>query len=386
MALKPQPLVGQAFLEGRLDRYRDFLKQTANAELLDASEDFCFEITSVETPNLLLREVHTKGQASNGYEQGDAFFGLMLSHGPGAFSTGAPLPAAPLPPAPLLRAHCSSPPRLHWHLPNTRAVNHHRDSQVTYLRLEAAGLLRHLALAGLSVAELANLQDRELPEALVQLITQLGPRLEGALAADQPALVEAFLADLCDQFQAMGLAASAKSAAAFHVRDAIGRLVADPSSPPELADLSCALGLTPRAVQASFRSRLGMAPMRWLKLHQLSQLRRLLCSSQHGDLTTDQLMGSCGLMATRSARESYREVFGLTPAEEQRRAQRRLTSGGSPPSSQQTTLQFHFPSTELAINALRQIEEQRPPGQDQPVMISIIAAIPWLSRPPVQNP
>ena len=87
MALKPQPLVGQAFLEGRLDRYRDFLKQTTNAELLDASEDFCFEITSVETPNLVVREVHTRGQASNGYEQGDAFFGLMLSHGPGAFST-----------------------------------------------------------------------------------------------------------------------------------------------------------------------------------------------------------------------------------------------------------------------------------------------------------
>jgi hypothetical protein len=48
-------------------------------------------------------------------------------------------------------------------------------------------------------------------------------------------------------------------------------------------------------------------------------------------------------------------------------------------------MQFHFPSTELAINALRQIEEQRPPGEDQPVMISINAAIPWLSRPPFQN-
>jgi hypothetical protein len=47
MAVKPQPLVGQAFLEGRLDRYRDFLKQTTNAELLDASEDFCFEILAL---------------------------------------------------------------------------------------------------------------------------------------------------------------------------------------------------------------------------------------------------------------------------------------------------------------------------------------------------
>ena len=385
MAFKPQPLVGQAFLEGRLDCYRDFLKQTTNAELLDASEDFCFEITSVETPNLVVREVHTKGQASNGYEQGDAFFGLMLSHGPGAFSTGAPLPPAPLPPAPLSLASCSSPHRLHWHLPNTRAVSHHRDSQVTYLRLEAAGLLRHLALAGLSVAELANLQDRDLPEALVQLITQLGPRLEGAFAADQPALVEAFLADLCDQFRAMG-AAAAKSAAALHVRDAIGLLVADLRSPPALAELSGALGLTPRAVQASFRSRLGMAPMRWLKLHQLSQLRGLLCSSQHGDLTTDRLKRSCGLTATRSTRESYREVYGFTPAEEQRRAQRWVAPVSSPPSSHQTTMQFHFPSTELAIHALRQIEEQRPPGQDQPVMISIRASIPWLSRPPFQDP
>jgi AraC-like DNA-binding protein len=274
---------------------------------------------------------------------------------------------------------------LHWHLPNTRAVNHHRDSQVTYLRLEAAGLLRHLALAGLSVAELANLQDRELPEALVQLITQLGPRLEGALAADQPALVEAFLADLCSQFQAMGTAA-AKSAAALHVRDAIGLLVADLRSPPALADLSDALGLTPRAVQANFRSRLGIAPMRWLKLHQLSQLRRLLCSSQHGDLTTEQLERSCGLMATRSARESYREVYGLTPAEEQRRAQRWVAPVSSPPSSHQTTMQFHFPSTELAIDALRKIEDQRPPGQGQSVIVSINATIPWLSPRPFQEP
>jgi AraC-like DNA-binding protein len=381
MAVKPQPLVGQAFLEGRLDRYRDFLKQTTNAELLDASEDFCFEITSVETPNLVVREVNTRGQASNQYEQGDAFFGLMLSHGPGAFSTGAPLP-----PVPLSLCSRSSPPALHWHLPNIRAVSNHRDARVTYLRIEAAGLLRHLALAGLSVAELANLQDRELPEALVQLITQLGPRLEGALAADQPALVEAFLADLCDQFQAMGAAAAAKSASAFHVRDAIGLLVADPSSPPELADLSCALGLTPRAVQANFRSRLGIAPMRWLKLHQLSQLRRLLCSSQHGDLALKQQESACGLMATRSARESYREVYGLTPAEDQHRVQRWLTSRSSPPSSQQTTMQFLFPSTELAIAALRQIENQRPPGQDQTVMISINAAISWLSRPPFQKP
>lgn len=381
MAVKPQPLVGQAFLEGRLDRYRDFLKQTTNAELLDASEDFCFEITSVETPNLVVREVNTKGLASNGYEQSDGFFGLMLSHGPGAFSTGAPLS-----PAPLLRASCSSPPRLHWHLPNIRAVSHHRDSLVTYLRLEAAGLLRHLAQVGLSVAELANLQGRGLPEALVALITQLGPRLEGALATDQQALVEEFLADLCDQFRAMLPAADFKSAAAFHVRDAIGLLVADLRSPPALADLSGALGLTPRAVQASFRSRLGIAPMRWLRLHQLSELRGLLYSSQHGHLALKQQESACGLTATRSARESYREVYGLTPADDQHRVQRWLTSRSSPPSSQQTTMQFHFPSTELAIDALRQIEDQRPPGQGQSVIISINATIPWLSPRPFQEP
>lgn len=381
MAVKPQPLVGQAFLEGRLDRYRDFLKQTTNAELLDASEDFCFEITSVETPNLVVREVNTKGQASNGYEQGDGFFGLMLSHGPGAFSTGAPLS-----PAPLLRASCSSPPRLHWHLPNIRAVSHHRDSLVTYLRLESAGLLRHLAQVGLSVAELANLQGRGLPEALVALITQLGPRLEGALATDQQALVEEFLADLCDQFRAMLPAADFKSAAAFHVRDAIGLLVADLRSPPALADLSGALGLTPRAVQASFRSRLGIAPMRWLRLHQLSELRGLLYSSQHGHLALKQQESACGLAATRSARESYREVYGLTPADDQHRVQRWLTSRSSPPSSQQTTMQFHFPSTELAIDALRKIEDQRPPGQGQSVIISINATIPWLSPRPFQEP
>ena len=376
MALKPQPLLEQAFLEGRLDRYRQFLKQVTNAELLDASEDFCFETTSFETPSVVVREVHTKGQASNQYEQGDAFFGLMLSHGPGAFSNDAPLPPGSR----------SSPPRLHWHLPNTRAVSYHRDSRVTYLRIEAAGLLLHLAQVGLSVAELANLQGRGLPEALVALITQLGPRLEGALATDQQALVEAFLAALCDQFRAMLPAADFKSAAAFHVRDAIGLLVADLRSPPALADLSGALGLTPRAVQASFRSRLGIAPMRWLRLHQLSELRRLLYSSQHGQLALKQQESACGLTATRSARESYREVYGLTPADDQHRVQRWLTSRSSPPSSQQTTMQFHFPSTELAIDALRQIEDERPPGQGQSVIIIINATIPWLSLRPFQEP
>jgi AraC-like DNA-binding protein len=264
-------------------------------------------------------------------------------------------------------------------------VSHHRDSRVTYLRLEVAALLRHLARAGLSVSALANLQARELPEALLELITQLGPRLAAAQAADQPALVEAFLADLCDQFQAMGpAAADFKSAAALHVRDAIRLLVADPSSPPGLADLCEALALTPRAVQASFRSRLGIAPMRWLRLHQLSQLRGLLYSRPHGELSTEQLKRSCGLTATRSARESYREVYGLTPVEEQRRA-RLLVASGSGQISQQTSRQFHFTSTEQAINALRQIEAQRPPGQDQPVMVGINAVIPWLTSGPFQE-
>ena len=353
-------------MNGCLHRYREFLDQSSKAVLLDASEDFSFHITSVETPNLVVRDVQTQGHASNQHEQGDAFFGLMLSHGSGSFSSG------PLPPT-----GSSSTPGLHWHLPKALAVSHHRDSRVTYVRLEAASLLRHLALAGISVSQLTHLQARELPQDLVQLITQLGPRIAGAPTADQPALVEAFLADLCHQFQAM-LAPSAgpNRSAALHAAGAIQRLVADLGSSPGLAELSAALGLTPRAVQASFRNRLDIAPMRWLKLHQLSRLRLMLHNNQHGHLAPEQLKRSCGLKDTRSARAAYREVYGLTPAEEQHRARLRVAQGSSQrrqPSSQQ----FHFTSTAEAIHALHQIEAQRPPGQSQAVRISIEATIPW---------
>ena len=347
-------------LEGTAEQYRHFLGGIHRSALTAISDDFSFQIRTLQTPSLILREVTTQGQASNQAECGDAFFGLMLSHGPGGFSSSAPLPAAG--PEPFA-------PSLHWHWPNDLAHSHHRDSQVSYLRLESAGLLRQLALQHLRVDQLRRLQAVAASPGLIQLISSLQQRLNTSAEPDsRQQISDDFLPALGVQLRALLLqlhpeGGDATVASARHLDTAIRWLDQHLREAITLPQLAAELGLTPRAVQACFRSRLGLSPMRWLKLARLSQLRRHLHHPDHRHRSTQQLKTLVGLSSTSLNRQAYREIYGRSPAEDQHQLERQHHGAIEQASSYQS---FQFSSTEAAILALEAIRQQQQQQSAEP--------------------
>ncbi len=347
-------------LEGTAEQYRHFLGGIDRSALTAISDDFSFQIRTLQTPSLILREVTTQGQASNQAECGDAFFGLMLSHGPGGFSSRAPLPAAG--PKPFA-------PSLHWHWPNDLAHSHHRDSQVSYLRLESAGLLRQLALQHLRVDQLRRLQAVAASPGLIQLISSLQQRLNTSAEPDsRQQISDDFLPALGVQLRALLLqlhpeGGGATVASSRHLDTAIRWLDLHLHEAITLPQLAAELGLTPRAVQACFRSRLGLSPMRWLKLARLSQLRQHLHHPDHRHRSTQQLKTLVGLSSTSLNRQAYREIYGRSPAEDQHQLERQHHGAIEQASSYQS---FQFSSTEAAILALEAIRQQQQQQSAEP--------------------
>ncbi|MFZ0409503.1 MAG: helix-turn-helix domain-containing protein [Cyanobium sp.] len=354
--------------EGRADHYQRFLEGCGKAfSLTRISEDFRFQIRTAESPSLLVRQVSTRGLVSHQIDCSDAFYGLMLSHRPGGFSTSAPLSADAAQPA---------APTLHWHFPNQLATNHHHDSEVTYLRIESAGLLRQLALYGLRVDQLRNLQGLVSPAGLVQLFHSIDQRLVSITeASKRTAAVEEFLATLGQELRKLlTLPRVSSSSSARHVTAAIEHMAADLAAPLSLPQLSAQLGLTPRAVQVCFRSRLGISPMRWLKLARLSKLRQMLHCPDLSQLSYQALMARVGLSANTLNRQNYREIYGLTPAEDKLQAQ--LQQLRRADDHDQNSQYLQFSSTASAIAALRELEQQqRDPVPPSAFSISITVSM-----------
>ena len=348
-------LAPHQLLEGKAEHYKSFLSRAANARLMSISDDFRFEIRSSGTPSLVLRDVHTYGEVSNQAETGDGFFGLMLSHGPGGFSTSTPLPPSPQ----LGTGQATASPSLHWHWPNTLASSHHRDSHVTYLRLETASLLRQLVIQGMRVDQLRSLAGVPAPSSLGQLINAVRHRLiTTADINNRQHIVDAFLRDLTLELKAMlGASGEAGVPGAVHVASAIAFMDADLGAALSLPQIAAELGLTPRAVQACFRSRLGVSPMRWLKMARLGQLRQLIHSPDRRHLSIHQLMGSCGLSNSTLNRQAYRQMYGITPAEDQLQAE---APQASRLESLSNTHYFHFTCPDAAIEALQDLLRRRP--------------------------
>jgi len=358
--------VPHLLLEGKADLYEQFLASAANANLLDISEDFHFRIQTIEGPPLLLRHVCTHGQTTNHGELSDAFYALMLSYPPGEFSSVAPL----APPGSRPEA-----PTIHWHGANRSCINHHRNSRVTYLRLESATLLRALAAEAIAVAQLASLQAVAAPASLVQLIEALGEQLSGTNHQHHGAITEAFLRQLARELrQLLGPPRARNATAANHTSLAIEWMMARLPEAIGLERLAGALALTPRTVQASFRSELALSPMRWLKLARLSQLRQLLWNPDLAHLSIQQLMGRSGLSDTSLNRSCYREVYGASPKEQRRQAEaiQILHQAGV-----QESLHHHFDSPAAAIAYLHVLEQdQRFNHQHPKVTITITTSRP----------
>jgi AraC-like DNA-binding protein len=341
-------LAPQQLLEGTAEQYQCFLDTSSKASLIDISTDFNFQIRTLETPSLLLRDVTTRGQASNQSTYSDAFFGLMLSHGPGGFSTDSALPAETAEP---------QGPSLHWHWPNCLAFSHHRDSHVTYLRLESGGLLRQLAIHQLRLEQLHSLQAAAAPPSLVSLITALRHQLLTSTGIGQrQQVVDAFMTALGLELRTLlKRPGETSSASARHVAAAIERLSLDLSASTSLVQLASDLALTPRAVQACFASRLGISPMRWLKLARFSRLRQSLHGTNEQHLSLQQLMRQVGLSASTLNRVAYREVYRVSPAEDLARGGLDHLADAEQSSRLET---FHFNALEAAISALQTMESQ----------------------------
>ena len=348
-------------LEGTVEQYQQFLAGVNQSRLINISDDFSFQIRTIQTPSLILRDVITHGQVSNRAECGDAFFGLMLSHGPGAFSTSSPLPCPDPEPC---------PPSLHWHWPNDLALSHHRDSHVSYLRLESAGLLRQLALQHLQLDQLRRLQAVAAPPALIGLISSLHHRLLSSAEADsRQRIIDEFLVALGGQLQALLLQrGETTSASARHLAAAIRWLDNHLSEDISLPQLAAELGLTPRAVQACFRSRLGISPMRWLKLARFSQLRRHLHHPDQRHRSSQQLKTLVGLSSTSLNRQAYREIYGLSPAQDQQQFARHQHDNVELLSNYQS---LQFSSIKAAIAALQAIQQQQPQSTEPVVSITL---------------
>ena len=299
-------------LEGKADRYASFLSSKAKARLEKTSEDFHFQIRTTESPGLLLRYVSTHGQASNHRELPDAFFALMLSFNPGGYSSTAPSSdSSPLP----------TGPSLHWHFANRSCVNHHRNSKVTYLRMESAALLRELSAQAIPVSQLACLQGAAAPESLLQLIEVLGLQLADADVREQVQLTEVFFKQLGRELRILlGPPTASDANAAGHVSLAIGWMLSRLSEPINLQKLATEISLTPRSVQACFKSVLAISPMRWLKLARISKLRQFLWCGDMAEFSIQQLMGRCGLSDTSLNRRYYKDVYGVNPLEDRHEA------------------------------------------------------------------
>ena len=300
-------------LEGKADHYEQFLSSTANANLVDISDDFHFRIQSLESPTLLLRHVSTHGHATNHGELSDAFHALMLSYRPGGFSSDATLSDS---------AEHPNTTTLHWHLANRSCINHHRDSKVTYLRLESAALLRSLAAQAIAVSQLNSLQDVAAPAGLVQLIENLGPQLASAERQQHGAITEFFLNRLAQELrQLLGPPKPSDANAAGHCLLAIETMMAQLSAPISLQRVAKTIALTPRTVQACFKTQLGLSPMRWLKLARISRLRQHLWDPDLTQRSLPQLMADCGLSNTSLNRKCYREIYGNSPRQQIRHLQ-----------------------------------------------------------------
>ncbi|MFN5119164.1 MAG: helix-turn-helix domain-containing protein [Cyanobacteriota bacterium] len=334
-------------LAGSLEEYEDFIQKGFNASVLKASSDFAFQITTTEAPQLVVREVHTTGSASNHYEWGDAFFGLMLSHPPGWFSSSNSRHPEPV--------QASEHHSLHWHFPDGLTNSHHLNSHVTYVRLESSQFLRALAASHLCIDQLQLLQGAWAQEPTIALISGLSQKLlQSPDCSSQTAICEQFLETLVEQLASMVPDTSRQQpTAAAHVAASIEILSSRHHQNLSLAELARELNLTTRAVQASFQARLQCSPMRWLKLYRLSQLRQLLMNPVHQGLSIQQLMQQCGLPSSGLSSQSYRSVYGRTPIVERTVALSRPVIRNSSES-----VQFQFRSPQEAIRKLEELQWQ----------------------------
>jgi len=300
------------WVKGDRDDYAHFLARTHNANLLDVSSPFHFEIKSKEFSSLILRRVSIRGQCSNSYHLQDAFIGLVITRPGSGFSTGANGPIDRK-----QRDHHS----IYWHFASDDKVyNHHDDSDAIYIRLETARFLRELAFQGLAFSTIMALHGQEASPGLIRLGEQADIHLQKSLSSEeQDQWADQFLIDLIAECQLMGSLKANRSSllACHHVKTAIQWFCDQNSAAAiNLEQLAKAIHATPRTIQASFQSQSKLTPMRWLKLWRLTQLHRLLFHNHDHHSNANAMIQASGLGSIDTASRAYRIIYDKTPLEE----------------------------------------------------------------------
>jgi AraC-like DNA-binding protein len=300
------------WVKGNRDDYAHFLARTHNANLLDVSSPFRFEIKSRELSSLILRRVSVWGQCSNSYHLQDAFIGLMIALPGSGFSTRAPGQVDLQP--------CDHP-SIHWHFASDEQVySHHLDSDVFYIRIETVRLLRLLACKGLGISDIMAIHGWEASTGLIHLCEQVELFIEkSASPKEQDRWADHFLIELVNELQLMGHLKTSKlsSTSATHVASSL-QWVCNQSSAAaiNLDQLAKAINVTPRTVQTSFQNQFKMTPIRWLKLWRINQLHRLLFLNQGQHQNANTLIQQSGLGSSITAIKAYRIIYGKSPQEE----------------------------------------------------------------------
>lgn len=187
---------------------------------------------------------------------------------------------------------------------------------------KGAVLLRELSAQAIAVSQLAGLQGAAAPASLVRLIEELSLQLTNAEVQQQLQLTEVFYNRLTQELRLMlGQPSASHANSAGHVCLAIEWLLPWLSEPISMKQLANALGLTPRSVQACFKSVLTISPMNWLKLARIGKLRQLLCCGDMKSFSIQELMSCCGLSDSSLNRQHYKNSYGVSPTEEQRQAE-----------------------------------------------------------------
>ena len=87
-----------------------------------------------------------------------------------------------------------------------------------------------------------------------------------------------------------------------------------PDARLSLEDLCAVTGASARSLQLAFRQQLATTPMRYLKLHRLHHLRRLLRQGGPPGATVQSIAAECGFCNMGQLAVEYKALFGESPS------------------------------------------------------------------------
>lgn len=99
---------------------------------------------------------------------------------------------------------------------------------------------------------------------------------------------------------------------------ACGYMLEHLGDPLTLTDLECHTAIARHTLDAQFRERLGMSPLRWLKQQRLLAARRLLLIGAYDGVTETAL--ACGFTHTGRFSRDFKAAFGIPPSAARRAA------------------------------------------------------------------